>query len=48
MTMKLPNWYNEYKTCIEEALEKHLDTYLAIPMTSPLEHFKEVVMYACQ
>lgn len=46
--MKLPNWYNEYKTCIEEALEKHLDTYLAIPMTPPLEHFKEVAMYACQ
>jgi len=42
----LPSWYNEYKELIEHAISKYLDTYLSIPMTPSLEHFKEVVRYS--
>lgn len=46
--MQLPNWYSEYKSFIENSIEKYLDTYLSIPMTGPLENFKEVVKYSCR
>lgn len=46
--MKLPNWYNEYKDFIENSIEKYLDTYLSIPMSPPLEIFKDVVRYSCR
>lgn len=41
-----PVWYKEYKDFIETAIDKYLDTYLSIPMTTPLENFKEVVKYS--
>jgi len=41
-----PDWYNEYKDFIESSIEKYLDTYLAIPMSAPLEQFKEMIRYA--
>lgn len=44
--MGLPNWYTEYKTFIESSIDKYLDTYLSIPMSQPLENFKEVTKYA--
>lgn len=43
----LPNWYREYKDFIELSIDKYLDTYLAIPMSEPLDNFKEVISYAC-
>ncbi|MCH8518704.1 polyprenyl synthetase family protein [Candidatus Gracilibacteria bacterium] len=43
--MKLPNWYTEYKDFIEKSIERYLKGYLALPMSAPLEMFKEVVLY---
>jgi len=42
----LPNWYEDYKNLIESAISKYLDTYLAIPMGTPLDEFKDIVKYA--
>lgn len=44
---QLPNWYWEYKNFIEISMNKYFDTYLSIPMSSPLERFKEVAKYSC-
>lgn len=46
--MQLPNWYSEYKNFIESSIEKYLDTYLSLPTSVPLEHFKEIIRYACK
>ena len=46
--MKLPNWYNEYKNYIEVSIERYLRSYLAIPMSEPLERFKEIILYSVQ
>lgn len=43
---EIPQWYNEYKDFIEESIARYLDRYLAIPLSSPLEDFKEVILYA--
>jgi geranylgeranyl pyrophosphate synthase len=43
---KIPDWYSDYKKFIEKNIESTLDTYLAIPMSQPLEGFKEVIRYA--
>ena len=43
--MNLPNWYSEYKNFIENSILRYLDSYLALPMTPPLEEFKKVVIY---
>jgi len=40
-----PNWYKQDKKLIEDAISSYLDTYLALPLTPPLEHFKEIVRY---
>lgn len=45
-TMALPNWYNEYKNFIEQSIDTYLNRYLALPMSHPLEEFKEVVLYS--
>lgn len=42
----LPSWYNQYKDFIELSIDRYIDTYLSIPMSSPLEKFKEVVRYS--
>ena len=44
---QLPNWYKEYKDFIGISIDKYFDTYLSIPMSSPLENFKQVVKYSC-
>ncbi len=44
--MKLPNWYTEYKDFIELSINRFIRAYLAIPMSEPLEWFKEVVFYS--
>jgi len=44
--MQLPKWYNEYKNLIESGIETYTSRYLAIPMTKPLEEFKQVVSYS--
>lgn len=41
-----PDWYNNYKIFIEASIDKYLDTYLAIPMSTPLEEFKVMIKYA--
>lgn len=41
-----PTWYGEYKDFIEVSIDKYLDTYLALPMTPPLETYKEALKYA--
>lgn len=41
-----PNWYKDYKNLIESSIDKYLDTYLALPMSAPLEDLKEVIKYA--
>ena len=41
-----PNWYRDYKNLIESSIDKYLDTYLALPMSTPLEDLKEVIKYA--
>lgn len=41
-----PIWYKDYKTLIESSISTYLDRYLALPMTKPLEEFKEVIKYA--
>jgi hypothetical protein len=41
-----PDWYNNYKLFIEASIDKYLDTYLAIPMSTPLEEFKVMIKYA--
>jgi len=41
-----PIWYGEYKDFIESAIDKYLDTYLALPMTPPLEAYKDALKYA--
>ncbi len=46
--MKLPNWYSEYKNYIEVSIERYLRSYLAIPMSVPLERFKEIIIYSVQ
>jgi len=46
--LQLPSWYSEYKDFIESSIEAYLDRYLAIPMTSSLENFKEIVKYSCR
>ncbi len=43
--MALPNWYNEYKNLIESSIDTYLTRYLALPMSKPLEDFKEVISY---
>jgi len=45
-TSETPNWYKEYKRLIEESITKYLDSYLALPMSWPLEEYKEIVKYA--
>jgi len=42
----LPTWYNDYKSLIESSIDKYLDTYLALPMSPPLEEFKNVIKYS--
>lgn len=44
--MQLPIWYNVYKDFIEKGIETYSSRYLAIPMSKPLEDFKEVVSYS--
>ena len=44
--MKLPSWYDDYKKYIEISIERYLWGYLAIPMSEPLEQFKEVIFYS--
>lgn len=44
--MPLPDWYIQYKDLIENSIEKYLNTYLAIPMSPPLEDFKQTITYA--
>lgn len=44
--MALPNWYNEYKKLIEVGIDTYLSRYLALPMSEPLENFKEVISYS--
>ena len=46
--MKLPSWYSEYKNYIEVSIERYLRSYLAIPMSEPLEWFKEIIIYSVQ
>jgi len=46
--LHLPIWYSDYKNFIEKSLENYLSRYLAIPMTEPLEQFKEIVKYSCK
>ena len=41
-----PHWYAEYKTFIETAIEKYIDSYLALPQDIPCEHFKNIIRYA--
>lgn len=41
-----PKWYKEDKKFIEEAIQSYLDTYFALPVSTPLENFKEMVKYA--
>ena len=43
--MALPKWYNEYKDLIEKNIDTYLSRYLALPMSKPLEDFKEVISY---
>lgn len=45
-TKTIPHWYSEYKSIIENAISKYLDTYLSIPMSEPLEEFKQVIKYS--
>ena len=47
-TLKLPIWYDEYKDFIESSIHNYLDRYFAIPMTAPLEEFKEIAKYSCK
>lgn len=42
----LPSWYTDYKNLIESSIDKYLDTYLALPMSNPLENFKQVIKYS--
>ena len=42
----LPSWYNEYKSLIELSIDRYLDTYLTLPVSSPLEDFKQVIKYS--
>ena len=44
--MNLPSWYNQYKNFIEESIDRYLRSYLAIPMSDPLERFKEIIIYS--
>ncbi len=44
----IPEWYTRYRDFIEKSITKHLDTYLAIPMSVPLNDFKEIIYYSCQ
>lgn len=46
--LQLPTWYNEYKDFIESSIDSYLDRYLSIPMTKPLEDFKEIAKYSCK
>ena len=46
--MNLPKWYNEYKEFIEHSIELYLWRYLEVPMTRPLEDFKQIVIYGTQ
>ena len=46
--MNLPKWYNEYKEFIEHSIELYLARYLEVPMTRPLEDFKEIIIYGTQ
>lgn len=41
-----PKWYNQYKDFIESSIDTYLDRYLALPMSEPLEDFKEVIKYS--
>lgn len=41
-----PAWYKQNKHFIEKAISSYLDTYLAIPMSPPLEDFKDILRYA--
>lgn len=43
--MALPKWYNDYKTFIEKGVDTYISRYLALPMSKPLEDFKEVIAY---
>lgn len=42
----LPSWYSDYKALIESSIDKYIDTYLALPMSTPLEEFKQVIKYS--
>lgn len=42
----LPSWYCDYKALIESSIDKYIDTYLALPMSTPLEEFKQVIKYS--
>ncbi len=46
--MNLPKWYSEYKEFIEHSIGLYLGRYLEVPMTRPLEDFKEIVIYGTQ
>lgn len=43
--MALPKWYNDYKNFIEKGIDTYISRYLALPMSKPLEDFKEVISY---
>ena len=43
--MALPKWYNDYKKIIEKGIDTYISRYLALPMSKPLEDFKEVISY---
>lgn len=45
-TKQVPSWYSQYKNFIELSIKKYLDTYLALPMSEPLEEFKQITKYA--
>lgn len=47
-TLKLPLWYDQYKDFIEASINSYLDRYFALPMTEPLENFKEIAKYSCK
>jgi len=46
--LTLPVWYADYKNFIETSIDTYLDRYLAIPMTEPLEEFKNIIKYSCK
>lgn len=45
-TKQTPIWYSKYKEMIESSVEKFLDWYLALPMSKPLEKYKQIIRYS--